>query len=89
MVPEDDWRLLNDVEYLKCKYMNPTDVEEITKQVPDLEKCIFCWSKVQDSPNQRWFIPEDMSCCVCEDCYHDFKEMFRWKELDGWDIVMD
>lgn len=28
---------------------------------------------------------KDMSCCVCEECYNDFNEMFRWKELDGWD----
>ena len=86
MVSEDDWRLLNDVEYLKSKYMNPTDGEEIIKHVPYLKKCIFCWDKVQDSPHQWWFIPEDMSCCVCEECYHDFKEAFKWKKLDGWDI---
>lgn len=70
MVLKDDWRLLNDAAYLKGQY----------------KKCIFCWDKVCDSSYQAWFIPEDMSCCICEECYRDFKEMFAWKGLDGWDI---
>ena len=92
MVEKDDWRLLNDIEYLKEKYLNPTDGEEIVKHAPYLKyasylkSCIFCFEKVQDSPHQRWFIPEDMSCCICEECYNDFNEMFSWKKLDGWDI---
>ena len=86
MVEDGDWRLLNDVEHLKNKCMNPTDGEEITKHIPYLKKCVFCWDEVQDSPHQWWFMPEDMSCCVCEECYNDFKEMFGWKKLDGWDI---
>lgn len=36
---------------------------------------------VQDNPYQRWFVPSDLSCCICEECYRDFKEMFRWKNL--------
>ncbi len=31
MIEEDDWRPLNDVEYLTEKYLNPTDGEEIAK----------------------------------------------------------
>ena len=86
MVEKDDWRLQKDVEYLKNKYINPTDGEEIAKHAPYLKKCIFCWEKVQDDLHQWWFMPEDMSCCICEECYNDFKEMFGWKQLDGWDI---
>lgn len=86
MVLKDDWRLLNDAVYLKGQYINPTDGEEIFKHAPHLKKCIFCWDKVCDSSYQAWFIPEDMSCCICEECYRDFKEMFAWKGLDGWDI---
>ena len=47
---------------------------------------IFCCEKVQDTPHQWWFIPEDLSCCICEECYNDFREMFHWKKLDGYDI---
>ncbi len=84
-----DWRLLNDVEYLRDKCLNPTDGEEIAKHAPELKTCIFCFEKVQDSCHQRWFVPEDVSCCICEECYHDFKTMFHLKKLDGWDIGWD
>lgn len=40
MIEKDDWRLLNDVEYLMDKYINPTDGEEITKHAPHL-KTVF------------------------------------------------
>lgn len=43
MVEKDDWRLLNDVEYLKNMCMNPTDGEEIVEHAPHLKQCIFCW----------------------------------------------
>lgn len=89
MPEKDDWRLLNDVEYLKDKYLNPTDGEEITKYAPYLKVCIFCFEKVQGSYHQRWLVPEDLSCCICEECYNDFKGNFNWKKLDGWDIDWD
>ena len=89
MIEEDDWRLLNDVEYLKNAYINPTDGEEIVRHASHHKSCIFCLEKVQNTPYQWWFMPEDMSCCICEKCYNDFQEMFNWKKLDGWDINWD
>lgn len=86
MIEKDDWRLRDDVEYLKNKGINSTDGEEITQYAKHLKKCIFCWEEVQDTPHQWWFIPEDLSCCICEECYNDFWELFNWKELDGYDI---
>lgn len=83
---KDDWRLLNDIEYLKNKSLYPTDGEEIVKYASYLEKCIFCWDKVQNSSHQRCFVLEDISCYICETCYSDFKEIFHWRKLDGWDI---
>ncbi|MCI9675495.1 MAG: hypothetical protein HFH06_06975 [Lachnospiraceae bacterium] len=86
MAEKEDWRLAaKDVEYLKDKYLNPTDGEEIVINAPYLKMCIFCWEEVRNIPYQRWFVPEDISCCICEKCYEDFKEMFGWKMLDGWD----
>lgn len=87
MAEKDDWRLLNNNgECLKKAYINPTDGEEICKHAPQLRRCEFCFEPVQDNSHQWWFIPIDLSCCICEDCFHDFKEMFEWKKLDGWDI---
>ena len=89
MVEKDDWRLLNDVEHLKSKYINPTDGEEISKHAPHLKSCSFCMEQVRNNPRNWWYVPEDISCCICEECFNDFKEIFEWKLLDGWDIVWD
>ena len=43
MIEKDDWRLLNDVEYLKNMYMNPADGEEIVGHTPYLKRCILCF----------------------------------------------
>ena len=55
MIEKDDWRLLNDIEHLKNKCMNPTYGEEIVKYAPYLRKCMFCCNKVQDNPHPWWF----------------------------------
>ena len=87
MIEKDDWRLLvNNGESLRKACINPTDGEEICKYAPKLKKCAFCLKAVQNDPHQWWFIPNDFSCCICENCFNDFKEMFEWKKLDGWDI---
>ncbi len=86
MIEENDWRLLHDVERLRGKSINPTDGEELCANAPHLKKCIFCLDTVEDNQNQFWYITEDIGCCICEECYKDFKEEFKWKELDGWDI---
>ena len=86
MIEKDDWRLRQDVEFLKGKCINGTDGEEILSHTAHLTACIFCREQVEDNPHQWWYVPEDMSCCICEECYQDFKESFQWKELDGWDI---
>lgn len=86
MISKDDWRLLNDVEHLYDCYINPTDGEELSKHLPNLKHCVFCYDLIQDNLNQYWYLPLDQSCCICEKCYNDFKEIFRWKLLDGWDI---
>lgn len=86
MVEKDDWRLLNDVDYLKRASVHPTDGEEISGHAPHLKWCIFCLEPVRNNPHQWWFVPADLSCCICEECYNNFKDNFEWRELDGWDI---
>lgn len=85
MIDKDDWRLLNDNAHLKGAYLNPTDGEEICENAPHLKRCAFCWESVK-SDRQYWFVPSDCSCCICDECLHDFKEAFSWKILDGWDL---
>lgn len=49
---QDDWRLLNDVEHLRGRYLNPTDGEDICKRAPHLKHCAFCWDQVEDNYHQ-------------------------------------
>ncbi len=87
MAEKDDWRLLADPrEHLRKACINPTDGKEISKHAPQLMRCEFCWEPVRNTPHQWWFVPADLSCCICEGCFNDLKEMFEWKKLDGWGI---
>lgn len=87
MPEKDDWRLsVNDGKSLKKACLSPTDGEEICRRASQLKRCAFCLEPVQNTPHQWWYIPIDLSCSVCENCFNDFKEMFEWKKLDGWDI---
>ena len=83
----DDWRLLSvDVDELMYRDINPTDGEELGLHARHLTHCAFCWTQVEHKRHQRWYLPTDLPCCICENCYHDFKELFHWNELDGWDM---
>lgn len=83
---DDDWRLLSVGDDLYYQNIDPTDGEEIGLHAPRLTHCAFCWTEVVHSRHQWWYVPTDQSCCICETCFHDFKELFHWRELDGWDI---
>lgn len=87
MIEKDDWRLLaGDGERLKNACLNPADGEEIKRHAPWLKHCEFCLKPVSDSPYERWYLSIDLSCCVCRECFKDFKEVLNFKKLDGWDI---
>lgn len=82
----DDWRLLNVDDDLFYREINPTDGEELGLHAPGLSHCAFCWTQVSHTRHQWWYVPTELSCCICEKCFRDFREMFHWRELDGWDI---
>ena len=86
MIDKNDWRLLNDVNHLRGAYINPTDGEEICQNAKHLNHCVFCYDTVYNDRHQFWYVPESVSCCICESCFKDFNEMFKWKLLDGYDI---
>ena len=83
---KEDWWLLNDVWHLKEKCLNPTDGEELCQNAPHLKACIFCWCRVEQTDYSDWYISENIDCCICQNCYDDFKSIFHWRILDGWDI---
>ena len=53
MIEPDDWRLLNDVEYLRGVWMEPTDAADLRKYKPELKHCVFCWKQVPE-PKPFW-----------------------------------
>lgn len=85
-VQRDDWRLANTVETLEGAALDPTDGEEIFRYASHLKRCELCLEPVRNTPCQWWFVTADLSCCICETCYNDLKEHFKWKKTDGWDI---
>lgn len=74
---DDDWRLLSVGDDLYYQDIDPTDGEEIGLHAPRLTHCAFCWTEVVHSRHQWWYVPTDQSCCICETCFHDFKELFH------------
>ena len=88
MDEKDDWRLLHDTVHLKKQYVNPINGNSILQKLPSLHHCIFCWDTVEKRIYDRWYLPIDQSCCICEDCFQDFRALFQWKLLDGWDLEL-
>lgn len=82
----EDRHSVNNIDHLKRNYIKPTNGDKITKYAPYLKHCIFCLSKVNDNLDKCWFVPEDISCCICERCYEKFADMLGWKKSDGGDI---
>lgn len=89
MIEKDDWRLLNDVKHLEGMGVNPIHGKEIKQNKGDKQECVFCWEKVLGNPFELWYITDNLETCICEECFYDFKDSFRFQLLDGWDIEWD
>ena len=79
---EEDWRLNGQEEYLLG--------EKLLKIVfyhtngSDHVHCDFCWAKFSEHEGdlREGYATFDGEHSVCEECFHDFREKFRW-EIDG------
>lgn len=77
---QNDWRLLNQEEYLmnakliKSEYMKPSEKW-------DHDHGAFCWDKFSknDGDLHEGYRTADKKYWICEECFNDFKEMFRFK----------
>ena len=84
MIEKDDWRLLRGrIEYLENEELvyhsyTPYDLKR------DHDHCEFCMEKFQlDNNNMRYgYSIKDNYTWIYEQCYHDFKEMFKWKVIN-------
>lgn len=81
----NDWRLTNQLNFLygktviKKKYVAPTPLW-------DHDHCSFCWNKFSESGSNdlhEGYYVTDTKDWICEDCFNDFYEMFKWKVDNG------
>lgn len=42
------------------------------------EHCEFCWEKAYTDKPCVFYCTEDLKWWICEECFHDFQEKFRW-----------
>ena len=47
------------------------------------EHCDFCWEKAETDKECTFYCTKNMEHWVCEECFCDFCEQFKWQVLDG------
>ena len=80
MLEKNDWRLLNQKEYLmnaklkKAQYTKPSEKW-------DHDHCAFCWDKFSEKNDdlKYGYCTTDQKYWICEECFNDFKEMFNFE----------
>lgn len=75
---ENDWRLFRD----QVKYLyGVTLIKQSYKSLNDHDHCEFCMAKFGKGNDdlKQGYSTEDGSIWICDTCYDDFKEQFKWK----------
>lgn len=81
MVEKNDWRIRNQIDYLyetelvKTKYY-------LQSMHWDHEHCEFCWVKF-DSDDIVGYSTRDGYYWICEECFKDFCDIFKWEVVIG------
>ena len=80
-VSADDWRLSGQERYLKGVTLRHMQWEPRHPD-NDHDHCEFCWAKLA-APRitgsiQDGYCTEDRYHWICPECFHDFKEQFKW-----------
>jgi len=87
MVEKDDWRLQGQEKYLKGVTLFRRAYRRCGKNPNwDHDHCEFCLTKftVEDHTAglHVGYATEDDYRWICEACFHDFKDMFRWEVIE-------
>ncbi|HUN80902.1 MAG TPA: hypothetical protein VMV81_05255 [Phycisphaerae bacterium] len=87
MVDESDWRLIGQEKYLKGATLVHRRYRRYAKNPRwDHDHCAFCFAKfmVEDSSDvlHQGYATQDDSRWICEKCFDDFKEMFKWTVVE-------
>ena len=76
---DKDWRLVKQHKYLDGKKLVFTRF--VPSELLEHKHCSFCWDKFGKGDNslEVGYCTSDGKWWVCEQCYKDFKEEFRWQ----------
>lgn len=84
IIKTDDWRLTGQEDYLLFAKLNeviPNEyIKSLEKQEQFHEHCEFCMKEVDDNLNQKFYSTMDNYRWICEECYNDFKEKFKFNK---------
>ena len=86
--PDDDWRLNGQEDYLLSRRLR---WERWATEQPswDHDHCEFCFAKIWDRADgadeytHAYVTADDHKSWVCEVCFNDFRERFRWLVVKG------
>ena len=75
----NDWRLTNQMDYLYQKKLKKSNLLDFPDK--DHEHCAFCWEKIGKGEDMihEGYTDEDAYHWVCNDCFNDFKDTFKWE----------
>ena len=78
-VNDKDWRLLNQEKYLQDAVLTKAIFYE-QEVGNDHAHCEFCWDKFSERSGDlhEGFTTIDKKIWICDNCFHDFKEKFKW-----------
>ncbi len=79
MLENNDWRLLNQKDYLMNKKLMKTNYTKRSEKW-DHDHCAFCWDKFSERKEDltQGYCTLDKKYWICEECFNDFKEMFKF-----------
>ena len=77
MVDKNDWRLTNQMNYLKqAKLIHKKYHSKSSSS--DHDHCEFCWEKFENGKVEGYCTLDNYHW-ICDKCFDDFKDMFEWK----------
>ena len=76
MIEKNDWRLMNQMEYLYKKHLLRGAYKPY-REGWEHDHCEFCSVKIFHETQEAYYT-EDKYHWICVDCYKDFHEMFKW-----------
>ncbi len=79
---KEDWRLNDQMDYLDSEKL-VRDTFRAT-ETNDHDHCCFCWKTFSECPEDTHigYCTDDRYYWVCDECYNDYKLIFRWDTAD-------